>query len=190
MSGIYSISILGSSKVYVGQSHDLRTREKDHFYKLLRGKHYNASLQREFDKTRSMSFRILIRCSSDREILCFYEQLILDSCGETFNIRRECVWSPLGLKQTEEANAKRSAALKGYKRTPEEIAKSAAARTGKKRSAETRARLSAAGMGRKLSPEHRAKSVAVLDKYRTGRGPISAETRIRMRIAARNRQKT
>jgi group I intron endonuclease len=193
LGGIYRIVIDrpdGHKKFYIGQSRYFGVRKKEHLKSLLKGTHYNKPLQRAFDRygASAVSFEIVLVCSPQRELLSLYEQIILDSYRPQtiYNIKRLCVDSPLGLKQTPETKARKSAALRGMKRTAEEIAKSSLARTGKKRSDETRLRMSLAGRGRKLSEEHRAKVVAAL--RRAVHGPISAETRIKMRAAARNRR--
>ena len=193
IAGIYRIIVhrLGKPpKFYIGQSHNLKVREKDHFNRLERRSHYNKGLQRDFLKygRPAVAFEVILICAPDPDILSLYEQSILNSLERksTYNVRIECVNSSLGIKQSAEANAKRSIALLGRKRTPEEIAKSATARTGQKRTEEAKARMAAARIGRKLSPDHRRK-IGLAQKGRKY-GPRSKESCIKMSISARKRR--
>lgn len=162
-SGIYRITLRrpdGSAKYYIGQSAYLRRRENDHFQRLRLKKHYNKALQLDVDECGidAARFDVLLICEPDRKILNMYEQLVLDGYDpETvYNVRLECVISPLGTTPSAESNAKRAASMRGKKRTPEEVRKSAMARTGQKRSAESKQRMALARIGRKLSATHKA----------------------------------
>lgn len=192
--GIYRIvaRFPGGAKFYFGQASNLGHRKVEHFYSLRKNTHYNVDLQAAFNDLGDLDFEIVVICSADRSILRLYEQAFIDACDPValINIRRKCCSSPLGTKQSAESNAKRSATLLGRKRTPEEIARSASSRTGKTRTPESRERMAQAKRGRKLSPEHRIKVVAALSLSRTARGPITADTRVKMRLAARNRRKS
>lgn len=56
-SGIYKITNLNNNKVYVGQSQNVFERRKEHFSALYSGKHPNAALQADWDKTGGHGFR-------------------------------------------------------------------------------------------------------------------------------------
>jgi group I intron endonuclease len=50
MKGIYKITNLINAKVYVGQSQNLNSRKKSHFYWLNRDRHHNDYLQKSYNK--------------------------------------------------------------------------------------------------------------------------------------------
>lgn len=187
--GIYRIVVrrqTGSELYYIGQSIDLERRQVDHLRHLRGGRHDNPRLQALFRKygESSFLFEVLLICESSN--LLIYEQSILDLyityfCGAVVNILRECVASPKGMKRSDEARARMSAAKKGKPGrswTPESRSKVSAtkkghaparsaveaaivARSAKSVSAATREKMSAAQKGRRHSLESRAKMSAV-----------------------------
>jgi group I intron endonuclease len=66
-SGIYGICNIANGKWYVGQSTDLKYRERKHFWLLKRKGHYNAHLQHAFSKygTDNFEFRVLEEVSEN-----------------------------------------------------------------------------------------------------------------------------
>jgi group I intron endonuclease len=183
--GIYRISLVGSDRVYIGQARKISVRVKDHVRRLKNGNHYNARLQRDFDDLGGSSLLIetILVCAPDKLVLLMYEQAAVDGIGPAglYNVRIECVASPLGTKQTASSRSKKSAALLGRKRTQEEIAKSAKSRTGMRWSEAAKRALSLTMTGRKLSEAHR-KSLSVAFRGRKLR-PVSDESRARMSAA-------
>lgn len=47
MSGIYKITNLLNGKAYVGQSHNIYSRRKQHFTALRQGRHENRAMQQD-----------------------------------------------------------------------------------------------------------------------------------------------
>lgn len=56
ISGIYQIRNIYNNKVYIGSARNYKTRKTDHFRALRRNKHYNAKLQRAWNKYGENSF--------------------------------------------------------------------------------------------------------------------------------------
>lgn len=71
MVGIYKITNIVNRKAYIGKSKDIEFRIITHFSKLRNNKHYNAYLQRSFNKYGEDSFQveILEECYEDYIIL-------------------------------------------------------------------------------------------------------------------------
>lgn len=118
--GIYRLKLLRDNlptMFYIGQAKDLDGRGKSHFRGLRKNRHDNPRLQYAYNKygEQAIAFEVILICKADKEILSFYEQLILDSYPSEliFNIHRECVTSPLGTKRSLEQKAVLSAAKKG-----------------------------------------------------------------------------
>jgi group I intron endonuclease len=124
--GIYRIRIDRPGlppKFYIGQAAKFRVRKATHFRDLRKNKHCNSFLQRAYLKygENAFSFEIIIVCPKDKEMLNFYEQLILDTYDGAivYNILRECVYSNLGRSQSAITRQKISTKLTGLKRTEE-----------------------------------------------------------------------
>lgn len=56
-SGIYKITNLKNSKVYIGQSENMFKRRKQHFSALEYGHHQNKQMQEDFTKQKGKGFR-------------------------------------------------------------------------------------------------------------------------------------
>lgn len=86
-SGIYRITCLSNGKCYIGSSCDIRRRKLEHVNALKRGKHYNAYLQKAWDKygESSFVFSIIEYCSVPD--LIPKEQSYFNSMG---NNKRAC----------------------------------------------------------------------------------------------------
>lgn len=161
--GIYSIVNVVNGKVYVGSAMAVRGRQATH-RSLLRGRrHYNKHLQSAWDKYGEKGFRwrLLEKCGPST--LESREQHWIDTlkASNPTNGYNICptAYSPKGLKQTEEANAKRSAAMKAHPKEHLPKANRAAIEVlkGKKRSDETKEKISKSLRGRSLSDEHKRK---------------------------------
>lgn len=50
LSGIYKITNIQNSKVYIGESEDIPRRWIEHLTELVTNKHYNYKLQEDFNK--------------------------------------------------------------------------------------------------------------------------------------------
>lgn len=79
--GIYNIVNLANGTRYVGQSVDLGKREYEHFRELNLGTHYNAYLQRSFNKygKKAFAFRVLEENVAP-DVLTAQEQFWHDQC--------------------------------------------------------------------------------------------------------------
>lgn len=112
--GTYKIQL--GSTTYVGQSKDLSRRRARHLGALRAGTHYNAHLQRAFNKYGEESFTFSIRMLCPAEDLNHNEQLLLDAyCGTPGNANRaKRADQPLAAYDfTDEHRAKLSASLTG-----------------------------------------------------------------------------
>jgi len=187
--GVYEIVNTLTGKRYIGSAVSLPKRWVNHRRRLVAGDHHTRPLQASWDKHGAgvFVFRPLILCS--KENLLIYEQAAMDALNPEFNVRR-IARSNLGVRYSDEARARMSAALQGnrcalgWKRTPEQRTKDAAGKLGKKRpdllgrkhSPETIAKMS---KPRNWTPEGLAK-IAAATSYRR-----SDETRGRMSAAAK-----
>lgn len=161
-SGIYEIVNLVNGKRYVGSAVNLVQRERQHFSALRTGKHHNVPLSRAWAKygPDAFEFRVIEVCVASR--LIDREQAHIDdradyNCSPTAG-------STLGVKFSDEARARISAARvgkrKGEKQSPDHVEKRAAQHRGRKRSAETRAKIAAKAKGRefvRFNDDYRAK---------------------------------
>jgi group I intron endonuclease len=140
-SGIYEIRHKPSGRRYVGSAVSIRKRWGEHQRGLGIGRHHSRFLQRAWDKhgEADFEFKALIFCA--REDLLMYEQRFLDAWKPEYNTA-PTAGSQLGLKMSDEAKAKMSAAAKRTKNF-----------TGRKHSDETKARISKAKTGVKQSIE-------------------------------------
>lgn len=77
-SGIYQITNLSNSKVYIGSAVCLKQRSITHISNLLRNKHHSPHLQNSFNKNGRDSFEIDILQICRVEDLLFYEQKWID----------------------------------------------------------------------------------------------------------------
>jgi len=151
-SGIYRIRNLVNGKIYIGQSVSIPKRWGGHRSELRGGYHYNAHLQRAWDKygEEAFLFEVIEYCPVEK--LVEREQFWLNSIRQFVDVFNcgKCADSPnRGRKlgpHSAMTKAKISTALKGKKRGPH--------------SAKHRAKISAAHKGKKRTEEHRANSGA------------------------------
>lgn len=139
-SGIYKISNLVTGKCYIGSSVNLQRRWQEHYYDLCKNQHYNAKLQRTWNKHTESAFRF--------EII----ELVLSA----FLLEREQYWldriKPYERNKGYNLNKYANSCL-GTKRSPETIEKHRIASTGKKHTDEAKAKISHANKGRHHAPE-------------------------------------
>lgn len=89
-SGIYKITCIPTSKIYVGSGVSLSSRKSNHFKELSRGKHFNTHLQRAWNKyggVQSFCFEIIELC--DTKLLVEKEQHYIDTLQPHFNQRKD-----------------------------------------------------------------------------------------------------
>ena len=154
-SGAYLILNTKNNNKYVGSSGGLAGREKAHIRLLRKQTHYNAYLQRAWNKygEDAFEFHTLALCAREKRSLLALEQFYFRLLRPEYNML-PTAGSSLGYTQTKEHRAKRSAAMmgkrhaSGYRQTDEHKAKKAAAMKGYKHSVETRAKMSAQRKGK------------------------------------------
>jgi len=180
--GIYQIKNVINGNAYIGQSVELNRRSHDHFQRLKNNKHENGHLQNAFKKygKENFVFDILLYCEPFE--LTRYEQKIVDILEPQYNICKECVDSPKGIKRTEESKLKMSLAANGRKHTEETKRKISLANKGRKVSEEGRYNMSVARTGHVMSEEKKQK----ISKSLTGR-KHSEETKQKMSLARNKR---
>jgi group I intron endonuclease len=131
-SGIYQIRNIVSGRIYVGSAADIDMRWHNHRYRLRKGNHHSASMQRSWNKhgPAAFSFEIIELCEPTDFVK--REQFWMDdlkACDPRrgFNIC-PASGSPLGrrYKQTEEARANIAKSNADRNKTPEMRALSSA----------------------------------------------------------------
>jgi len=124
--GVYEIRHIDSGKKYIGSARDIRRRLKEHRHNLRHGAHFNAYLQRAWNKHGEDAFEMKPVLLCAKEMQYDYEQAVI--------LGFKSVISQFGYNGTDvvvSGNGKR------------EVSK------------ETRAKLSKAHKGKKFSEEHR-----------------------------------
>ena len=204
--GIYKLENLVNGHCYIGQSVNLKRREKEHYRRLKRGEYCNPYLNNAYKKygEENFIFTPLLYCEPFE--LTRYEQLCVDTFNPEYNLRKECVDSNKGTKRseesiqntrlvnigrvhTEEARHNMSLAHIGKKQSKEAIRKTTLANIGNtyslgyKHSEETKKKMSLASTGRpsfwtgKKLPEETRQKMSLAHKN------ISDETRHKMSLA-------
>ncbi len=182
VSAIYILINKKNNKIYIGQTSDIRRRQKDHIKSLSTGNHRNRYLQRAWDKygKETFEFKVLEYCSV--ETLDEREQHYLDIYiprGICYNIstdakvnkrgvspsletREKLRQANLGKKLSEEHKKKIGIGSKGHigankggHVSPETLCKMSVAQKGKKHSEEAKKKISESK--KNMSPEYRAK---------------------------------
>lgn len=172
-SGIYQIRNLVNNKVYIGQSINLNTRKRIHFYKLRKNSHVNKHLQNAWNKYREENFIFETLLICEKEELTYYEQKYVDILNPEYNIRKECVDSNKGIFWTEEMKENMSNLQKGKFVSNETRKKISESKKGSNISEETKKKISMfmaseknPNIGRKHTEEAKRKmSVAKKGKH-------------------------
>lgn len=167
-SGIYRITCTSINKFYIGSAVNLRKRWLRHLNELSRNIHYNAKMQRAFNKYGEASFIVeVVELVLIPEMLTVREQYWLDKLKPFFNIAPIAgsllgMPSPrIGIPHTEETRKKMSQSQTGRTHAPETKEKIRVGRVGKKWNEEAHAKASAAHMGKRgtfLGKKHSAES--------------------------------
>lgn len=154
--GVYIITCIPTSKIYIGSTYDFYKRWKSHKSELKSGTHGNSYLQNAWAKygEASFTFSILQPVVNISNLFVIEEQWIRikDATNRDigYNIAQVCGPNHfLGKKHSEESKAKMSASLKG------KLVGEHNGAFGKKRPQETRDRISAKNKGRKFTPEQK-----------------------------------
>lgn len=161
VSGIYKI-VTPSDKIYVGSAVNFRRRRNCHRTRLNKGVHHCPGLQNAFNKYGPEALKFEVVEFVSRENLLAREQYYLDLLWPKLYNCARVAGSSMGVKVTEAARKKISAALIGVKKSPEARARMSAAQKGKKLSARTRSKISQVQLGRKQSKETAAKRAKAL----------------------------
>ena len=168
-SGIYAITNHATNSMYIGSAVNIARRWRVHKHYLEKNIHPTKHLQNSYNKHTPVSFTYeVIEFVDDKTKLIEREQVWIDFFKPAYN-KRKIADSCLGIKRSDEARAKMSAAQKGKKQSPETIAKRAAALRGKTRPEAVKAKISASHMGIRPSEASKRKmSLAKLGKKRKG----------------------
>ena len=186
--GIYALVNQKNGKRYIGQTNNFTKRKQMHFWELRSNRHYNAHLQRAWNKGDRFSFEIVEECEPDkcneREIfwIAFYDCMndkkgynLCQGGGTTTGYhftdeaKAKISKANSGRKWSQEAIDRRTAGLKRHMEEDPEFAEKCRERCRK---------LSKGGWnkGRHLSEEHKRKiSENQKGKY------VSLETREKLR---------
>lgn len=83
--GVYSITHLGSGRIYVGSSNNIKARVRKHRESLVRGNHHSKYMQRVFNKYGQDAFEVKTLVICDEQNLKMYEQRCIDGLCPAFN---------------------------------------------------------------------------------------------------------
>lgn len=115
MKGIYQIKNKENNKAYIGSSNNIKYRWYRHAWQLKSNDHYNAHLQRAWNKYGEESFEFVILMLCHKSLLLRCEQWFLDNLNSEYNICTKAFggdyWS--GKKLSEEHKTKISKAQSG-----------------------------------------------------------------------------
>jgi group I intron endonuclease len=175
-SGIYAITHTASGKKYIGSAVNVHRRWLEHSSQLDRNKHTNSKLQNAWNKHGRDSFEFsVLEVVLNLEDLIPREQSWMDAedvCKTGYNILA-VAGSRLGMKHTDEAKAKISAASALQRHSEETKAKISAGNLGKVVTEETRLKQSLAQSTSEAAAKHRQKISA--DKLGTKHTPETIE---------------
>lgn len=163
--GIYTITNLVNSKMYVGLATNFTDRRCSHWEELRKGKHGNDHLQNAFNSygENNFKFEILVECEeqflySEENYWC--NMLDTHNRDKGYNIQST---NPYGkTRNSKETRNKISKALKG-----------------RKMSEEQKAHLSKINKGKPITEEHRQK---LIQSAKRKRSPLSQEHKEKLRI--------
>jgi len=144
LSGVYQIANKANGKIYVGSTGNIPKRWNKHLSRARNGEHENRNLQNAFNEHGEDCFIFSVLEECDKSLLLQREQFYLDTLKPEYNLCLKA-GSPLGMKRTQEARDKMSAAQ--TQMTQETKAKLSAVHMGKKHTQETRDKISLAKMG-------------------------------------------
>lgn len=167
---IYQIRNLVNGRIYVGQTHDFKTRRINHLSSLRHGNHVNPILQQSFSKhgEAAFEFTILEEVSSDT----------LEGLKRALEVRESCWIAEFDSVNTGYNICQSSCSRLGTKLTEEQKKRIQKASTGRKHSLETLKLLS--HLARNRTEEHKR-------KLRESKNYISLETRQKISKAHKGR---
>lgn len=187
-SGIYKILNVMNGNIYIGSAINFNDRFYHHKYQLQKNIHKNYHLQNAWNKygERCFCFQPIIICSKD--MLLYYEQLIINHVHPKYNIAKSVESPQLGRFHRKESIEKMRIAKIGKTASMETRLKMSDNKSGNKHpmwgkhpSIETRLKMSKSAIGKIISDETRAKISAAMIGNTHGLGyKHSAETRLKM----------
>jgi group I intron endonuclease len=184
LGGVYRIRHVGTGRLYIGSSVNMRRRWREHRAALCRGRHHSVALQRAWNKhgPSAFAFEPLLVCAAENAV--FFEQRAIDALKPRLNCAPRA-GSQLGYRHTPASVGKMKAAavgrpssFKGLRHSDESRRRISDSRRGKgggERTIERRRKISEALRGRPVSAERRAKISATLTGRSTGRGALTVE---------------
>lgn len=155
--GIYKIENIVTGHFYIGQSNYLDRRKHSHWSALRKNSYGNVHLQNAWNKYGERNFRFIVILFCESFELTRYEQELVDRLKPSYNARKICVDSNIGIKRSDEIKEKFSRMRKGKKFTSEHKRKISEALLGKTFSEQRRKNMSEAHKGHHPSEETRKK---------------------------------
>jgi len=162
-SGIYKITNLITSQIYIGSSVNVRRRMMKHRSTLKRGVHHSKRLQNSWNKYGESAFSFeLLKDIPDKSELIKEEQVFIDTLRPEFNMC-PTAGNRLGYKHTDETKAilaeksKGNTNFNGRRHSKETREKMRQAHLGKKMSDDSREKMRQANLGRKRPENDRIK---------------------------------
>lgn len=113
--GIYMIKNVVTGDFYIGQSIHINQRKIDHLFDFRHNQHHSPRMQNAYNKygEDKFVFSTLIVCEPFE--LTRYEQALVDLLDPPYNMCKECMESPRGVKHSDEAKRKMSESRTGEK---------------------------------------------------------------------------
>jgi group I intron endonuclease len=183
LSGIYKITNLTTSQIYIGSSVDVRRRMMKHKSLLKRGDHHSIFLQRSWDKygEEAFDFELILKVPETSALL-ENEQKFIDDLKPEFNMC-PIAGNRLGYKHTDETKSilaeksKGNTNFKGRKHTDATKEKMRQHHLGKKMSDESKEKMRQHHLGKKR-PEAVKKKISETMKGQKYRRAINDEVKI------------
>lgn len=150
ISGIYKITSLVNSKIYIGSAVNFKSRKSSHFNCLKNFSHPNKYLQASYDKYGKENFKFEIISECPKEYLIKMEQWFIDKLKPEYNICKTA-GNKLGVKHSNETKLKISNSNKGRiisQESRDKISETLTGRKNKAHSLETKAKISNKNKGR------------------------------------------
>lgn len=145
-SGVYKITNMTNNKVYIGSSSNIKLRLYRHSRALSQNKHANKHLQAAYNLVGKENFIFVVLLYCDNKDLLFYEQRAIDMYKPEYNICT-LAGSCLGIKHSNEAKAKITAAQLGRVVSEETRTKISLSHSGMKSTNEAKEKQALAKLG-------------------------------------------
>lgn len=113
--GVYQIKNKTSGSIYVGSSVNIKQRWRLHRFHLNRGTHDSKWLQNSWSKNGSDAFEFTMLVVCSKEMVLFYEQLLIDGLNPAYNTLK-VAGSRLGHKVSDKTKSLMSAAQRASRK--------------------------------------------------------------------------